>query len=549
MSGETWPPGTNCPEKDLIEIECQKCHRILKVPYWQRFPAICPELKNQNGVTDGCKRSTVWKYVNPEDEKRHIERFFDGNRFLAKKVADTISENGHYITFKDTCEIYIYKDGVYVPGGDAFIKEMCEQILGGEATTHRVNEVIAHIERSTYIDRASVNKDVNLLCVENGILNIKTKELAPHDPGKIFLNKMPVKYDPRAKCPRIMKFLQDVLDESDICTLQEMVGYCLYRESPIDKAFLLVGEGSNGKSTVLGLIAALLGTENIASVALQDMDGNRFATSELYGKMANIYADLTDRALRHTGKFKMLVGGDPVGAERKFKGQFTFVNYAKMLFSCNKVPETRDDSDAFYRRWIFINFKNKFEGENDDPFILQKLTTPEALAGFLNWALSGLDRLLNNGRFSNTATTSQMRELYMRMSNPLQFFVEQCLDVDPLTAIKKDDLYLAFVEFCWAKKLPTKAKNVFGRELPQYITVESTRITDDEGNRVMAWKGIKFSDAVMAGKDDIDFSHFNIIYLTPTTVSNKIKENYDIPDNSDTLEKYYREEDKDDKPT
>src|SRR5208337_5133071 len=99
-----------------------------------------------------------------------------------------------------------------------------------------------------------------------------------------------------------------------------------------------IGDGSNGKSTLINLIKALIGLKNVSSRGLQELEMNRFAKADLYGKLANLYADLPDTALRSVGIFKMLTGGDPITAERKFQNPFKFISGAKLIFSCNKVP-------------------------------------------------------------------------------------------------------------------------------------------------------------------------------------------------------------------
>jgi len=332
----------------------------------------------------------------------------------------------------------------------------------------------------------------------------------PHTPDIIFLNKIPVNYTIDAGCPKIKEFISEIVPESDILLTQEMFGYCLYRDYSLDKAFLLIGEGSNGKSTLLNLLTKFLGKENVSSISLQDLDTNRFAIAELHGKLANIYADLPDLALNHTGKFKMLTGGDIISAERKFKGHFTFVNYAKLIFSCNKVPESRDDTTAFYRRWCIINFPNKFEGENRNPNILEEISTEEELSGLLNWALEGLHRLLKNKQFSNSITTEEIREQYIKQSNPVLAFVEDRLISDSQGEISKDELYRAFCDYCEEIGLPTKAKNVFGRELPRYIAVDSGQ-TREKGR---IWRGIRLIGMDMDGsmREDEPFNSLEGYY-------------------------------------
>ncbi|KXB01878.1 hypothetical protein AKJ43_02955 [candidate division MSBL1 archaeon SCGC-AAA261D19] len=173
----------------------------------------------------------------------------------------------------------------------------------------------------------------------------------------------------------------------------------------------------------------LLGKENVSSPSLHDLLKNRFAKAELYGKLANIHADIPNKALgTTTGPFKMLTGQDQIYAEKKHKDGFHFVNYAKLLFSANEIPERGDELRAFFRRWIIVDFpfkfvdnpdpNNEFEKEKN-PNLLEELTTKEELSGFLNWALKGLQRLLDRGEFALDKSVEERSEIWEEMSNPI----------------------------------------------------------------------------------------------------------------------------------
>jgi len=433
-------------------------------------------------------RKTILRKKIPEGEREYDRvQYFDKHTFKSKWLADDIMKDHYFVTLQDTDEILHYNEGIFHTEGDADIKKEVQKRLGDEATTHRVNETENQIRRTTYKKRQDIEDDIELICLKNGILNVKTKELLPHTPKYIFLNQLPIKYDPDARCPKILTFINQVVPEGDWPVIQELFGYCLWRNYDLDKAFLFIGGGGNGKSTLLNLLTKFLGNENVSGVALQDLDTNRFAVAELYGKMANIFADLPDRALKNTGKFKMLVGGDLMYGERKFKGQFGFFSYAVLIFSCNKVPETQDDTAAFYRRWIMLNFPYKFEGESDDPNILDKITTEEEMSGLLNWALEGLQRVLENGRFTHSRTTDEIREDYVKKSNPVLAFVEGNIVPDSSGEISKEELYRIFCDYCDTTGLPTKPKNVFGHELPRYATYIQQGQTRAKGT---IWRGI-----------------------------------------------------------
>src|SRR5215469_9171016 len=197
-----------------------------------------------------------------------------------------------------------------------------------------------------------------------GLLNIHTLEFTEHSPNYLSLVQLPIKYDPKAICSNVLKFLGQVLKPKDVFTALELFGYCLYRTSKYQKALLCVGKGANGKSTFLLLFEHFLGKKNTGHVSLQDIASNRFATAGLYGKLANVFADLKNDKLANTGVFKMLVSGDPMKAEKKHCQPFDFENYAKLFFSANQIPQSEDKSYAYFRRWIIFFFENIFEGDN-----------------------------------------------------------------------------------------------------------------------------------------------------------------------------------------
>ena len=183
---------------------------------------------------------------------------------------------------------------------------------------------------------------------------------------------------------------------------------------------MFVGSGANGKSTLLELLETFIGKQNASHVTLQALCDHRFAAAELCLKLINTCADIPHKNLFKTGTFKELTGGDMIQAERKFKSFFYFRNYAKLLFSCNAVPESTDDSLAWFRRWIIIECPNQFTGDKEKPRIIDSLTTPQELSGTLNWALEGLTRLLNKKRFTNQLEIAQQRQNHIEQSNSCQ---------------------------------------------------------------------------------------------------------------------------------
>lgn len=452
----------------------------------------------------------VSKEVLEEELRESIIELIEGKQVTeaCHELAAYLLRKHHILTFSDTSEIFIYIDGVYTSRGEEIIQKEIQQILRNYCKLHLVNEIVGHIKRSTIVNRSIIKEPIDKVCLQNGILDLNTLGISPHDPKIIFFNKIPVYHISGIDCPKIKKFLSEIVDESGIPLIQEFFGYCLYKEHFIHKAFMLVGSGANGKSTLLRLLKVFLGTENVSSIPLQSLESNRFAISSLFSKLANIFADLSSRGLSGTSIFKMLVGQDLIPAEKKFRDQFFFENYAKLIFSANQIPKSPEDSDAFFRRWIIINFPNQFF-KTADKHLIKKLTTTEEMSGLLNFAIEGLKRLIENGDFSNNKSLEQVREQYIRMSDSVGAFVMDAVLVSPEGDVTKEEIYLAYCDYCKERSYPIISKNTFHRDLikSEKIRVEDyrpVRERDGKKERVQCWKGITINYLALKLEKNLD---------------------------------------------
>ncbi len=374
-------------------------------------------------------------------------------------------------TTRDNETVYTYseKKGIWEPNGEALVKSIMAKILKLELRARHYPDVIFYIKANTFFD---IPEPIpHLIAVKNGILNVETRDLIPFSYELFLVTQLPVTYDEKATSQKIQQFLQDVFTLDLMPLVQETIGYLLYQAMAYHKATMLVGNGANGKSTFLNLVTAFLGKNNISTEPLQNLCNNRFASAELFGKLANISADLPPTKLINTGVFKMLTGNDTVQAERKFKQPFSFTNTSKLLFSANQMPETLDDTAAFFRRWNILPCNNVFTGEKCNPKILEELTTPEELSGLLNWALDGLNRLLDTGRFSTSEDLDELRAQYIRKSNSAKAYIEEKLDYsnDSEDIIPEAELYQKFVFFCQNEGLPSLPKGAFTQAMHQYL--------------------------------------------------------------------------------
>ncbi|GAH68741.1 unnamed protein product [marine sediment metagenome] len=201
----------------------------------------------------------------------------------------------------------------------------------------------------------------------------------------------------------------------------------------------------------------------------------------------------------------MLTGGDTIGAEKKFKDRFGFNNTARLIYSTNKPPQVDEDTLAFWRRWIFINFPNKFEGSKADKRLIQKLTQKSELSGLLNIALQGLERLLNKQEYSYEASPDEIAEWHQRASDPLYAFIEDVCETSDLAWISKDELYDAFIDYCTKQNIPRIGKESFGRALKNAKNAHVTfQRRGSKGAQITGWTGIQLKKQEEKEEKEID---------------------------------------------
>ena len=456
-----------------------------------------------------------------------------------EEIVKEILRREHIYTTKDdnNPEMWSYTEGICTPQAKTLVKELCREVLQEAYTTHLCNEVINKIQADTFIgqDAFFANNSVAEVVVQNGILNIFTRELTPFTPDKIFFNKLPIKYDLEKDCPSIRShFLTVLKNESDVPLIEEVFGFLLLKEYKIEKALMLIGSGRNGKSKTMELMKRFIGVENCSNIPLHQFETDIFACGELLNKMANLSGEVDERTLKNTGIFKQLTGRDLISASRKFLSRVNFINYAKLIFATNQLPRTDDLSIAFFSRWILLEFPYKFVPENDynnmpeedrkmikimDMDIVAKLTTEEELSGLLNLALGGLERLLKNRDFSHSKSNEDTKIMWIRKSDSFAAFMMDCVAEEPECKITKKDLRQAYNDYCKKYKLKPMNDKHIKYLLSTNHGVQEGRETQGE-SQVYYWWGIKFNVQNSQGSEACyGFSSYRQISNSPKTIN------------------------------
>ena len=372
----------------------------------------------------------------------------------ASALASAILRQEHF-ALDPGGKLYHYVAGVYAPSGEAFIRRRVKELIlaaqkAHKWSSHRAEETLRYICADA--PRLWSEPPLEIINVINGLLNVRIRELKPHSPEHLWVIRIPVVYDPEAGCPAISGFVSETFPSDSVALAYEIAYWLLARDFGSQQAALLKGEGANGKSTFLRLMVRFIGEANTAAMSLQRLENDRFAVAALYGKLANVCPDLPSNKLKETSIFKAITGGDHLTGEHKFRDLFTFRPFCRLLFSANRMPQSPDDSDAFFRRWIVIPFIRVFrEGAPEtlpQRVLLDKMTTPGELSGLLNLALAAGDRLRAQGHFTQSDSVAEAGVEFRRTTDPFHVWLSEHTVLVPKGFVVQKDLYKQYGEEC-----------------------------------------------------------------------------------------------------
>jgi putative DNA primase/helicase len=360
---------------------------------------------------------------------------------------------------------------VYVSGYREIEAAMITLIPNLRKTQRR--EVLDYME--LIVDEVEAS-DANMIAFKNGIYDIAEDRLMPFSSNMVVTNKIPWNYNPSAYCELADNTLDKLAcdDESIRSLLEECIGYCFYRRNELGKAFILTGDKNNGKSTFLDCVKAVMGDDNISALDLKEL-GDRFSTSMMFGKLANVGDDIGDDFLQgsQVAVFKKIVTGNRIKAERKGQDPFEFNPYVKLLFSANNIPRMKDKTGAVLRRLVIIPFNARFSktDKDYDPFIKYKLIQEDSMEYLISLGIEGLKRVITNNGFTQSRKVQKELEEYEQANNPIISFIRE-YGVDAITYEPTNEVYQKYQSYCIDNSLTTMSNTVFSKQINMRLGLE-----------------------------------------------------------------------------
>ncbi len=308
--------------------------------------------------------------------------------------------------------------------------------------------------------------------------------------GLIQLN---VDFNPEANSDALDYFYKSIFPDDCIDFINEFVGYLMIPSTAFEKAFVALGSGGNGKGTFLKVISHFLGEENVTSYSLHQIQDDKYATAGFLGVLANMGYDLDPHVLKTTSKFKSIVSGDSITAERKYQDHFKFKPFVRLVLSANQFPRSNDKTPAYFDRLIFVEFPKKFRNTkeqilNYDEVLIKK---PDFMSALLNHSLCGLQRLMKNCHFSVASSSLKILETYKRECNTCLDYFEENLKQVMAGQIPRKSLYHNYKAVLEENGMRPLNHVNFSKALKEWADKITTKKVDG-GDRV--WVGIAWAD-------------------------------------------------------
>ena len=371
---------------------------------------------------------------------------------LIKKVLDenkiiNIPKLGFYI-FNEINTLWEKED-------EEFISKMIIHEYPKDMTGSKVRSA-THLMKVMAAEKGiEFNQNKDWFSVKNGMANIHTGEFRERVEEDFTTLTTNYNYNKDASTTEVETFLSEIADEDQqrIRLLKQIMGYCLIKECKYHKAFILYGKGRNGKSVFLQMIEKMVGTKNVSHIPIHGLD-DHFKVIHMKDKLVNLSEEMNADNGEGTDVFKKAVAGDTVSGCLKGKDHIDFVPFAKLIFATNKIMTSKDTSEGYLDRLVFIDFPCKYVSEPTKDFHRKKEENyfedkllPNIPGAFLV-AIEGLHDLIKEGKFVETEESAMHTEDVKRVSNAVYAFAnDKKLNG---TTYTMDDLYIKFQQ--WAQE-------------------------------------------------------------------------------------------------
>lgn len=337
----------------------------------------------------------------------------------------------------------------------------------------KINALAKMLSDNCTVDSQEFDTQTHLLNVRNGIINLKTGQLLPHDRNLLLSKYIDIDFIPEraGTAYNFNNFLRSISCDNPefISDLQLIFGYGITGETREQVMFLLHGTGSNGKTTLIEAIRRVVAPfvkifpiEQLTSKVATDGTKPNPALAAASSARILFTSESNEKDSLNEGRVKSLTGGNTLTTHDKFKSTFEFLPKFKIYFDTNFLPKIKGLDFAIWRRIKVLKFQATFTPDTVDVKLPEKLRTQHEQEGILSWLVAGAVRYYNNGLVLSD-DVAQATEEYKYTCDTVGRFLNECIEKRDGSYCGAQELFQHYEKFCSEFGLDPLTSTMFGR--------------------------------------------------------------------------------------
>lgn len=342
-----------------------------------------------------------------------------------------------------------------------------------------------------------------LVNVRNGIFDCETGKFTTDRGDYKFDYELDFEYTSKQNiimARNFVAFINSSLGQAFLNCIERMLGYCVSSLILARVAFLLIGIGATGKSTILELIEHIVGPEHCSHVPFHRV-GNMQARAEYYAKRLNISRDNSQRPMKDEDAFKNLVSCEMVTARFLYENSFDFVPRLKLIFASNVPLNFAHADDAVYDRFMVVPFENEIPNEKRDRDLLTKLLQERDI--IFSVALDQLPDLIQSGYdFKAPERCKRIIDGYRAALHTAEHFLNERCTLCEKGTVSSVLLYKQYCTWCSDNGLEPDGQRIFYSHVRSFDPSIHDGKVNHGGSRVNGFRGIKLKDTEDAQAND-----------------------------------------------
>jgi putative DNA primase/helicase len=333
---------------------------------------------------------------------------------------------------------------------------------------------IADVKPMVSVRKKDFDSHKFLFNCDNGVIDLKTGELKPHDRDLLLTKMTPIQYHKEAKCPNWISFLHSIFLDVDgkpdyeiIEFIQRAIGYSLTGVTKEQVMFFLFGNGRNGKSTFINTIQDLLGdygrqTGSDTFLKKKNDSGINNDVARLDGARFVSAVESEEGQQLSEALVKQITGGEKMSARFLRQEYFEFTPEFKVFFTTNHKPIVKGSDEGIWRRIKLIPFTVTIPKDKIDYDLPDKLA--KEMSGILNWAVEGCLKWQTDG-LGEAEAVIRATEDYRQDMDILGPFIEENCAVYSTAKIEAKTIYENYTKWCFQNNEMELRNRQFYRQL------------------------------------------------------------------------------------